>query len=112
MNTCNFQIQLMLEPFQLQHPNECDTNFVDIFGDQTDEPSRIKQFCGSIADTVVISTNIAHLRFYAEPKALNSTFEAVMTAYRDKGTEKREFIQITNYIITNIFSESMIMFKE
>lgn len=83
-----WKIQLILDHFTLQHPNECDANFVDIFQDQTDLPSRVKQFCGSIADTVIVPTNIAHLRFYAEPKAVNSTFEAVMTAIRDKGNEK------------------------
>jgi len=47
-----------------------------------------KNFCGSIADTVVISTTTAHVRFYAEPKAMNSSFEAIMTAIKDKEDEK------------------------
>lgn len=62
-----------------------------------------KHFCGSIADTVIIQANIAHLRFYAEPKAINSSFEAVMTAVRDKeSSEKRELFQTHNnrYIST------------
>ncbi|XP_011690828.1 PREDICTED: uncharacterized protein LOC105451836 [Wasmannia auropunctata] len=84
-----WKIQLVLDNFSLQHPNECEANFVDIFiKDEKDIPSRVKQFCGSIADTVVVASNIAHLRFYAEPKGINSTFEAVMTAVRDKGNEK------------------------
>ncbi|XP_017878835.1 uncharacterized protein LOC108624209 [Ceratina calcarata] len=70
--------------FKLQRPNECDANFVDIFKERTDMSSRKKNFCGSIADTVLINTNTAFVRFYAEPKALNSSFEAVMTAIRDR----------------------------
>lgn len=89
----NFQIQLTFsDPFKLQRPNECDANFVDVFKERTDMSSREKNFCGSIADTVVIGTNTAFVRFYAEPKALNSSFEAVMTALRDRDPgDKREF---------------------
>ncbi|KYQ58103.1 Neuropilin and tolloid-like protein 2 [Trachymyrmex zeteki] len=83
-------IQLVLDNFSLQHPNECEANFVEIFAEKTDLSSRAKQFCGSIADTIVVSKNIAHLRFYAEPKALNSTFEAVVTAVRDKESACRD----------------------
>lgn len=80
-----WKIQLTFsDPFKLQRPNECDANFVDIFRERTDMSSREKNFCGSIADTVLIATNIAFVRFYAEPKALNSSFEAVMTALRDR----------------------------
>ncbi|XP_031842369.1 neuropilin and tolloid-like [Nomia melanderi] len=80
-----WKIQLTFsDPFKLQRPNECDANFVDIFKERTDMSSREKNFCGSIADTVLIQTNIAFVRFYAEPKALNSSFEAVMTALRDR----------------------------
>ncbi|XP_076239143.1 neuropilin and tolloid-like [Calliopsis andreniformis] len=80
-----WKIQLsFLDPFKLQRPNECDANFVDIFRERTDMSSREKNFCGSIADTVLIGTNVAFVRFYAEPKALNSSFDAVMTALREK----------------------------
>ncbi|XP_015431656.1 PREDICTED: uncharacterized protein LOC107187962 [Dufourea novaeangliae] len=80
-----WKIQLTFsDPFKLQRPNECDANFVDIFKERTDMSSREKNFCGSIADTVLLTTNIAFVRFYAEPKALNSSFEAVMTALRDR----------------------------
>ncbi|XP_043491364.1 uncharacterized protein LOC122517085 isoform X2 [Polistes fuscatus] len=70
--------------FKLQRPNECDANFLDVFEEKTDLRSRLKNFCGSIADTVIVKSNLAYVRYYAEPKALNSTFEGVMTAIRDK----------------------------
>lgn len=85
-----WKIQLTFpEIFKLQRPNECDANFVDIFKEYTDMASMQKHFCGSIADTVIIQANIAHLRFYAEPKAINSSFEAVMTAVRDKESSEK-----------------------
>lgn len=35
-----FQIQLSFLFFKLEKPNDCDNNFVDIFGENTDIPSR------------------------------------------------------------------------
>lgn len=78
------QIQLTFPTFTMAKPNECDANFVDVFSERTDLRSRLKCFCGSIADFVSTKGNVAHIRFYAEPKAINSTFMAVMTAVRDK----------------------------
>ncbi|XP_066603009.1 uncharacterized protein Neto isoform X2 [Prorops nasuta] len=85
-----WKIQLTFsEKFNLQRPNECEANFVDIFSERTDIPSREKNFCGSIADTVMSKSNLAYIRFYAEPKALNSSFEAIMTAIREKGNNDK-----------------------
>lgn len=71
--------------------------------------SREKNFCSSVADPTTIRGSIAHLRFYAEPKAINSTFEAVMTAFRDKDSDKGESSQTHNnryiYFRLNAFSK-------
>lgn len=45
---------------------------------------RIKNFCGSIADSVTSKENILHIRYYAEPSAVQSKFEILYTAFRDK----------------------------
>ncbi|GAB0094503.1 Neuropilin and tolloid-like protein 2 [Sergentomyia squamirostris] len=79
-----WKIQLAFHLFKLEKPNDCDSNFVDIFGEKTDIPSRIKNFCGSIADSVTSNKNILHIRFYAEPPAINSSFSILYTAFRDK----------------------------
>lgn len=34
------QIQIAFLQFQLERPNDCDSNFVDVFGEQTDIPNR------------------------------------------------------------------------
>jgi neuropilin and tolloid-like protein len=78
------QIQLAFHKFKLEKPNDCDSNFVDVFSTQTDLPNRMKNFCGSIADSVTSTTNVMHVRFFGEAKAINSSFEALFTAFRDK----------------------------
>ncbi|KAF7988031.1 hypothetical protein HCN44_007525 [Aphidius gifuensis] len=79
-----WRMQLTFDSFKLDKPNDCDANFLDVFGERTDMPSRIKNFCGSIAEPVVTKTNTMYIRFYLEPKALNSSFESFITAVRDK----------------------------
>lgn len=80
------RIQMSFPSFDLNKPNECDANYVDIFEDHPDIPSRLRNFCGSIADLVTTKNNVAYVHFYTEPKAINSSFRAIMTAVRDKGT--------------------------
>ncbi|XP_065350494.1 neuropilin and tolloid-like protein 1 isoform X3 [Cloeon dipterum] len=90
-----WKIQLAFLKFKLEKPNDCDSNFVDVFSTQTDLPNRLKNFCGSIADSVTSTTNVLHVRFFGEAKAINSTFEALYTAFRDKaagqGCDSDEF---------------------
>lgn len=47
-----WKIQLAFEKFNLDKPNDCDSNFIDIFDDKTDLPSRLKNFCGSVAGKI------------------------------------------------------------
>ncbi|XP_012276257.1 neuropilin and tolloid-like protein 2, partial [Orussus abietinus] len=84
-----WKIQLSYVVFKLEIPNECESNVVEVFGERTDLTSRIKSFCGSIADTVVTKSNIMHVRYHAQPKALNSTFEFLMTAFREKDSGEK-----------------------
>lgn len=79
-----FQIQLSFPEFKLEKPNDCDSNFVDVFSDRTDLPSRQKNFCGSVADSVTSKNNVLFIRFFAEPRAFKSSFRATYTAFREK----------------------------
>lgn len=45
---------------------------------------RIKNFCGSIADSVQSKSNIVHIRYFAEATAINSSFSILYTAIREK----------------------------
>ncbi|XP_075231294.1 neuropilin and tolloid-like isoform X2 [Lycorma delicatula] len=79
-----WRIQLQWEKFNLLRPNDCEANFIDIFPERTDLPSRMNNFCGSIAELVQSPGNILHIRFLAEAKAVNSTFSALFTAFRER----------------------------
>lgn len=81
-------MQMTFDYFKLEKPNDCDANFLMIFGERTDMPSLIRNFCGSIAEAIVTKTNTMYIRFYLEPKAINSSFQSLMTAVRDKETSE------------------------
>jgi len=89
------QIQLAFVDFKLSKPNDCVNNFVDIFSPNTEIESRIKKFCGFIAETVNSKDSILYVRFYANPEGSKSSFSALFTAYReinknDKDEEGKE----------------------
>ncbi|XP_069946262.1 neuropilin and tolloid-like protein 2 [Cherax quadricarinatus] len=78
------KIYMFFETFELQEPNECDMNYVDIFGKETDLRNRLQHYCGSVADPFVTNGNLMHFRFFAVKKALKSKFRAWFTAFRDR----------------------------
>ncbi|XP_001354733.4 uncharacterized protein Neto isoform X4 [Drosophila pseudoobscura] len=81
----NWKIFLKFLDFKLSKPNDCETNFLDIFPEQTVMPLRVKNFCGSAGESITAESNILHLRFYADQIAINSTFGILYTAFRDRG---------------------------
>ncbi|XP_055841836.1 neuropilin and tolloid-like protein 1 isoform X2 [Episyrphus balteatus] len=82
----NWKIQIKFIHFSLNKPNDCEINFIDIFAEDTNIPSRVKNFCGSTGEPVSSESNILHIRFFAEYIAMNSSFNILYTAFRDKGT--------------------------
>ncbi|KAH8275094.1 hypothetical protein KR018_011788, partial [Drosophila ironensis] len=81
----NWKIFLKFLDFKLSKPNDCETNFLDIFPEQTVMPLRVKNFCGSAGESITAESNILHLRFYADQNAINSSFGILYTAFRDRG---------------------------
>ncbi|XP_015118412.1 uncharacterized protein LOC107042055 [Diachasma alloeum] len=77
-------MQLNFDSFKLDKPNDCDANFMSVFDGRTEMTALLKNFCGSIAEAVSTKTSTMFIRFYMEPKAINSTFKALMTAVRAK----------------------------
>ncbi|XP_063974553.1 uncharacterized protein LOC135161167 [Diachasmimorpha longicaudata] len=77
-------MQLNFDSFKLDKPNDCDANFMSVFDGRTEMTSLLKNFCGSIAEAVSTKTSTMFIRFHMEPKAINSTFKALMTAVRAK----------------------------
>ncbi|XP_043063391.1 neuropilin and tolloid-like protein 1 isoform X2 [Drosophila ficusphila] len=81
-----WKIFLKFLDFKLSKPNDCDTNFLDIFPEQTVMPLRVKNFCGSAGESITADSNILHLRYYADQIAINSTFSILFTAFREQST--------------------------
>uniref|UniRef100_A0A0P4W3C7 CUB domain-containing protein n=2 Tax=Scylla olivacea TaxID=85551 RepID=A0A0P4W3C7_SCYOL len=79
----NEKIYVFFETFKLYEPNECDHNFVDIFGAGTDLRNLISHYCGSVADPLVSPSNLIHLRFFALERARETQFRAWFTSFRD-----------------------------
>ncbi|XP_049764579.1 uncharacterized protein LOC126092892 [Schistocerca cancellata] len=77
------QIQLAFLVFKLDKPNDCNQNFVQVFKDNTDMPSRLNEFCGAKAETVLSENNVMHVRYWATSQAINATFDSLFTAYRE-----------------------------
>ncbi|XP_011502378.1 PREDICTED: uncharacterized protein LOC105365819 [Ceratosolen solmsi marchali] len=87
-----WKIQMTFPQFHLDKPNECDINYVQIYDKEpskTNNPSLINNFCGSIADLVTSKGNEAYLRFFVTKAAMNSSFEAIMTAVREKESKDK-----------------------
>ncbi|KAG4067257.1 hypothetical protein HA402_000248 [Bradysia odoriphaga] len=84
-----WRILLSFLTFELDRKNDCDSNFIDVFGEITEIPKRLKNFCGVIAETVVSKENKMHIRFFAETHAVHSDFSILYTAYRQKDKEKK-----------------------
>lgn len=77
--------------YKMDKPNECESNYIEVFPNVTLLPARVSQFCGSIAKTTIVKSHISHIRFVAEPKAFNSSFAIVWTAFRDIRKDEREY---------------------
>ncbi|MPC58648.1 Neuropilin and tolloid-like protein 2 [Portunus trituberculatus] len=76
-------IYVFFEVFKLYEPNECDHNFMDIFGAGTDLRNLISHYCGSVADPLVSPSNLIHLRFFALERARETQFRVWYTSFRD-----------------------------
>ena len=53
-----------------------------VFDGKTDNENMLRNFCGSVADSVMSKTNLVYVRFYAEKSGLGSQFESIFTAMR------------------------------
>jgi len=81
-------IYLQFSAYELQEPNDCNFNFIEVFDGKTDEEHRRKVFCGSVAEPVTSKTDVLYIRFYADGKGLNSEFTGVFTAIRDLANDE------------------------
>ena len=69
---------------------ETDDDDDAFYNDQFD--CRMKNFCGSTGESVTSASNVLHIRFFAEHEAINSSFDILYTAFRDKPQGTCEFL--------------------
>lgn len=77
-------IYVQFSLYELKEPNDCNFNFIQLFDGKTDIEHRVKNFCGSVAESIQSKSDVLYIRFYADGKGLESQFTAVFTAIRDR----------------------------
>ncbi|CAG0924859.1 unnamed protein product, partial [Notodromas monacha] len=85
-----YKILLSFLTFSLEQPNECGINFMDVYGDKTNEQSNLRHFCGSMAETELTPGHLAHLRdfdgpsWFADDKCFDTEFDCTDGTCIDK----------------------------
>jgi len=73
------KLYLQFTEYELQMPNDCNYNFIQLFDGKTDIEGRKHNFCGSVAENYVSESEVLYIRFYGDEKGLESEFVAVFT---------------------------------
>lgn len=79
--------------YELAQPNNCEVNYIDIYGEILSEDKRVVKFCGTATEPQKSEANIINIRYHAKPEALSSPtvkFEIIFTAYREWQDPKGE----------------------
>lgn len=75
---------LNFKEYKLAIPNNCESNYIDIYGDKLNDIGRKQRFCGTQAEPVRSDGNHMNIRFFAKSDALNNVlFEITFTAFRE-----------------------------
>jgi len=78
-----YKVYLQFREYQLDQPNDCHLNYIQIFDGKTDTENMKQSFCGSIAESWTSSNNVVYVRFYAEKTGINSKFVSVFTIIKE-----------------------------
>ncbi|CAG2109001.1 unnamed protein product [Medioppia subpectinata] len=78
-----YQIYLYFTDYRLNQPNNCESNFIEVYHNNMNISKREYQFCATLVESVRSKTNVMHIRFFAKHNAIQTTrFEIIYTAYR------------------------------
>jgi len=86
----NLKIYIQFHEYQLNQPNDCNFNFIQIFDEKTDMEHKKKEFCGSLAETFTSESDTLYLRYFADGKGIGSKYSAVFTTLRKIGEMEEE----------------------
>jgi len=73
------KIYLQFPHYELQMPNDCNYNFIQVFDGNTEVEDMKHNFCGSVAENVVSESDVLYVRFVGDEKGIESEFVAVFT---------------------------------
>lgn len=81
---CFAQMYINFKDYKLHNPNNCEVNYIDIYGEKLSDLGRKQRFCGTQAEAVRSDGNHMNIRFFAKNDALKSAlFEITFTAFRE-----------------------------
>lgn len=72
--------------YELAQPNNCELNYIDIYGSILSEDKRIVKFCGTTTEPQKSNENVINIRYHAKPDVLSASnvkFEIIFTAFRE-----------------------------
>ncbi|XP_031635503.1 neuropilin and tolloid-like protein 2 [Contarinia nasturtii] len=75
---------LSVDKFDLEKKNDCENNFLDIIGNNTNVSEPTKHFCGVVAEPHESKSNTLYVRFFATKQGLKSKFSLSFTAFTKK----------------------------
>ncbi|XP_076373643.1 neuropilin and tolloid-like protein 2 [Tachypleus tridentatus] len=78
-----WKMYLTFQKYQLAHPNNCDLNYIDIYGESLSVDARLDRFCGTATEPQRSEKNILHVRYFAQSQALDGIFRILFTGFRE-----------------------------
>lgn len=79
---------LQFKEYKLAMSNQCETNFIEIYGDKLNDRQFLQRFCGTQSEPKTSKGNNIYIRVFAKPEAFYPKFEVLYTAFREKSTIK------------------------
>lgn len=73
-------VSLSWDQFNLQYPNNCDLNYVNILEENSDTIKHV--FCGAAAEPIQFNSNKVQIQYVVRKSAINSSFSAHFTPFR------------------------------
>ncbi|XP_022234993.1 neuropilin and tolloid-like protein 2, partial [Limulus polyphemus] len=79
----SWKMYLTFQKYQLAHPNNCDLNYIDIYGESLSMDTRLDRFCGTATEPQRSEKNVLHVRYFAQSQALDGIFRILYTGFRE-----------------------------
>ena len=99
------QMYLHFKEYKLTTPNNCEANFIDVYGEKLSELARKQHFCGTQAEPVRSDDNQMNIRFFARYNELGGVnFEITFTAFREVSNKGLYCIVVDIHFLMVAFS--------